>query len=132
MQIAELPSIPLVICNRLRAVLTRAITSEEQVQIVFERHRDWLDKALGAGHPGDELLYALTMQVTMFASLLDVVPQDTVASVYASASDSSGLLDAVDIANSTTRADLGKELQNSSMTEVEKTVLLMFAPEELL
>ena len=55
-----------------------------------------------------------------------------IASVYASASDSSGLLDAVDIANSTTRADLGKELQNSSMTEVEKTVLLMFAPEELL
>jgi len=55
-QIAELPSIPLVVRNRLRAVLTHAITSEEQVQIVFERHRDWLDKAVGAGHPGNELL----------------------------------------------------------------------------
>ena len=65
-QIAELPSIPLVIRNRLRAVLTHAITSEEQVQIVFERHRDWLAKALGADHPGDELLYGLTMQVTNF------------------------------------------------------------------
>jgi hypothetical protein len=55
-----------------------------------------------------------------------------VAAVYASASDSCCLLYAVDIANSTTRADLGKELQISSMSEVEKTVLLMFAPEELL
>ena len=55
-----------------------------------------------------------------------------VASVYTNASDSRGLLDAVDIANSTTRADLGKELQNSSLSEVEKTVLLIFAPEELL
>ena len=55
-QIAELPSIPLVYRNRLKAVLDNAISREEQVQVVFARHRDWLDTALGAADPGNELL----------------------------------------------------------------------------
>ncbi len=55
-QIAELPSIPLVYRNRLKAVLDNAISREEQVQVVFARHRDWLDKALGAADSGNELL----------------------------------------------------------------------------
>ena len=51
-QVAELPGIVPGIRRRMAAVLTNAVTIQQQVQMVYDRHTEWMQTGLGVDEPG--------------------------------------------------------------------------------
>ena len=51
-QVAELPGIRPGIRRRMATVLTNAVASQQQVQMVYDRHTEWMQTSLGVDHPG--------------------------------------------------------------------------------
>ena len=51
-QVAELPGIPPAIRRRMAVVLTNAVVKQQQVQVVYARHTEWMQTSLGVDQPG--------------------------------------------------------------------------------